>query len=329
MTGDTTRFAGIITSGVGGLYTVRTPDGREFRCRAKGAFRHSGLSPLVGDRAEISVPAELAAGGEVVSEPKEENPDAADTGCRLEAILPRKNALLRPAMANLDVLFFVIAAKDPDPSLRFIDKLLVILEYQKIEPVIVITKCDLDREKAEKLRIKYEKCGFTVFLTDSETYAGDARIAAYIGEWKGDVVAAFSGVSGAGKSTLMNRLFPSLTLETGEISEKIARGKHTTRAVALFPLSEISGGVIPGGYLADTPGFSMLDFERFDFFSLEELPYTFREFAPYLGTCRYTKCTHTKEDGCAVIAAVAEKVIPKSRHTSYVELFEILKNKSK
>ena len=154
----------------------------------------------------------------------------------------------------------------------------------------------------------------------------DAQIVDYLRRFDDDTIAAFCGASGVGKSTLMNRLFPHLDLETGEISEKIARGKHTTRAVHLFSLEHCSGGTYRG-YLADTPGFSMLDFVRFDFFSLEELPYTFREFVPQIGRCRYTKCTHTKEDGCAILAAVAEKQIPKSRHTSYLELYDALKDK--
>lgn len=316
MTGGELRVRGIVTSGVGGLYTVRDPQGREYRCRAKGAFRHSGLTPLVGDQTEISVPASAGESG-------------AESDCRLESILPRKNALLRPAMANLDVLFFVIAAKEPEPSLRFIDKLLAILEYQHIEPVLVITKCDLDPEKAEKLQLKYEKCGFTVFLTDSVSRAGDGAVLSYLCGLSEGATAAFSGVSGAGKSTLMNRLFPVLSLETGTLSEKIARGRHTTRVVELFPLSELTAGTeaVCRGYLADTPGFSMLDFERFDFFPCEELPHVFREFVPYLGACRYTKCTHRKEDGCRILAAVAAKEIPKSRHTSYLELYEVLKNR--
>ena len=241
-------------------------------------------------------------------------------------IYERRNALIRPAMANLDVMFVVAAAKDPDPSLRFLDKLLCILEYQEIEPVLIVTKADLDAHRAEQMRTKYEKCGFTVFVTDAETAGEDERIAAYLDSFGDQTIAAFCGASGVGKSTLMNRLFPHLDLETGEISEKIARGKHTTRAVHLFSLAHVSGGRYRG-YLADTPGFSMLDFVRFDFFSVEELPYTFREFVPQIGRCRYTKCTHTKEEGCAILSAVAEKQIPKSRHTSYLELYDALKDK--
>ncbi len=310
------EFNGKIVRGVGGLYTVRENNGQETDCRAKGTFRHDGMTPLVGDRVHVTVDDEM--------ENTQER--GAQTGAMITEIYERRNALIRPAMANLDVMFVVAAAKDPDPSLRFLDKLLCILEYQEIEPVLIVTKADLDAHRAEQMRTKYEKCGFTVIVTDAETASEDERVAAYMDRFGDDTIAAFCGASGVGKSTLMNRLFPHLDLETGEISEKIARGKHTTRAVHLFSLAHVSGGRYRG-YLADTPGFSMLDFVRFDFFSVEELPYTFREFVPQIGGCRYTKCTHTKEEGCAILSAVAEKQIPKSRHTSYLELYDALKDK--
>lgn len=310
------EFTGTVVRGIGGLYTVREDNGCETDCRAKGNFRHDGMTPLVGDRVRVTVDDEM------------DNTQArgAQTGAWLAEIYERRNALIRPAMANLDVMFVVAAAKDPDPSLRFLDKLLCILEYQEIEPVLIVTKADLEPHRAEQMRTKYEKCGFTVFVTDAETASEDERIAGYLARFDDTTIAAFCGASGVGKSTLMNRLFPHLDLETGEISEKIARGKHTTRAVHLFSLPQCSDGRFRG-YLADTPGFSMLDFVRFDFFSVEELPYTFREFVPQIGHCRYTKCTHTKEDGCAILDAVAQKQIPKSRHTSYLELYDALKDK--
>lgn len=310
------EFTGTIVRGIGGLYTVREDNGCETDCRAKGTFRHDGMTPLVGDRVRVTVDDEM--------ENRQER--GAQTGSLITEIFARRNALIRPAMANLDVMFVVAAAKDPDPSLRFLDKLLCILEFQEIEPVLVVTKADLDAHRAQQMRAKYEKCGYTVFVTDAENASEDADIAEYLARFDASTIAAFCGASGVGKSTLMNRLFPHLDLETGEISEKIARGKHTTRAVHLFSLPQCSDGRYRG-YLADTPGFSMLDFVRFDFFSLEELPYTFREFVPQIGHCRYTKCTHTKEEGCAILAAVAEKRIPKSRHTSYLEMYDALKDK--
>ncbi len=301
-----TQDVGRIVHGVGGLYRVRLESGEIVCAKARGVFRHEGMTPLVGDRVKIS--------------------DEGD-GIWITEILARQNALIRPAMANLDVMFVVCAARDPEPSLRFLDKLLCILEHAEIEPVFIVTKADLDGHRAAQLRTKYEKCGYTVFVTDEAARGEDDAIAAYMtAHFTSETVAAFCGASGVGKSTLLNRLFPYLSLETGDISEKIARGKHTTRAVSLFALEHISGGTYKG-YLADTPGFSMLDFVRFDFFSVEELPLTFREFVPYIGRCRYTKCTHTKEDGCAILAAVEEKKIPRSRHTSYLEMFDALKDK--
>ncbi len=298
---------GIIVHGVGGLYRIRMENtGNVIRAKARGAFRHEGMTPLVGDRVTVS---------------------SEEDGAWINDILERRNVLIRPAMANLDVMFVVCAARDPDPSLRFLDKMLCILEHTQIAPVLIVTKSDLDDHRAVQLRTKYEKCGFPVFITDETSRGEDDAIAAYMqAHFTDETIAAFCGASGVGKSTLLNRLFPFLTLETGDISEKIARGKHTTRAVSLFALDYISNGTYKG-YLADTPGFSMLDFVRFDFFSVEELPLTFREFVPYIGRCRYTKCTHTKEDGCAILAAVGEKQIPKSRHTSYLEMYDALKDK--
>lgn len=314
---------GLILHGVGGLYRVRLDDGTVIQCKARGAFRHEGTTPLVGDTVCVTQD-----GAEALGE---------DAGAWITEILPRRNILIRPAVANLDVMFVVCAAREPEPSLRFLDQMLCILESQNILPVLVVTKADLDMQRAAQLRVKYEKCGFTVFVTSQNTLTQDDAISTYIAERVRactDFKAAFCGASGVGKSSLMNRLFPSLTLETGDLSEKIARGKHTTRAVSLFPIAEIQGpererlhGAV--GYIADTPGFSLLDFARFDFFSLAELAYTFREFRPYIGHCRYSGCTHTKEEGCAILAAVGEKRIPKSRHTSYLCLYDALKEKER
>lgn len=309
---------GKIIKGVGGLYTVRLSSplaslsaGSLVKCRARGSFRREGLSPLAGDAVTVSH--------------QGSSDSSSDSGFAIESICERKNSLIRPPVANLDYLFITMAAASPSPILTTVDKLISIAEHNGIEPVVVVTKCELSPDFAEELREKYSRCGFISFSLSARENVGISPIDEFIKQNMNKKTAAFAGASGIGKSTLMNRLFPSLCLSTSEISRKIERGRHTTREVELFPLSD----ELDCGYIADTPGFSMLDFERFDFFDKEALPATFREFAPYIGSCRYTKCTHTKEDGCALLAAVERGDIPRSRHESYAELFDILKAKKK
>ena len=242
-------------------------------------------------------------------------------GATVEEILPRSSALIRPPMANLGVLFVTVAAADPAPDLLTLDKLISIAEHNAIEPVMVVTKTDRSAESASRLADIYRLAGYPVFPVDSLTGEGVDAVRQWINDRLGNRIAAFSGASGVGKSTLLNRLFPSLGLETGALSERIMRGKNTTRAVELYRVGD--------GFLADTPGFTMLDFDRFDFFDLDGLLPTFREFTPYVGQCRYRKCTHTKEDGCAILAAVSACKIAPSRHRSYVALYGVLKEKSR
>ena len=297
---------GRIVALLGGLYTVRVQDGedhREISCRARGIFRHSNTSPLVGDIVTLDV------------SDGEEN-------AIIDEICDRKNSLIRPPLANLDVVFVTMAAKSPAPMPDMTDKLTAILEHNDITPVIVIGKCELDRENAEVLRDTYVKAGYDVFVLSCVTGEGIDDIKNYVDTRLDGKIAAFAGASGVGKSTLMNKLFPDLVLDTGDVSRKTARGKHTTRAVNLFPIGE-------NAFLADTPGFSMLDFERFDFFDLEDLPLCFLEINDRIGECRYTKCTHRKEEGCAIVEAVKSGEIAKTRHESYVLLYDILKNKHK
>ena len=315
------KATGKIIKGVGGLYTVKLlsdcvlPAGEIIRCRARGAFRHEGITPLPGDTVTLLCPERLS-----------ESKDGKETaGFSITEINDRRNALIRPPVANLDFLFITMAAASPTPILTTVDKLIAIAEFNKIEPIIVITKSELDPEYAKKLLDLYSSCGFTCFALSAVENSGIEPIDLFIKENTNKKIAAFAGASGIGKSTLLNRLFPHLSLSTSEISKKIERGRHTTREVELFALSE----ELDCGYIADTPGFSMLDFERFDFFDKEDLPSTFREFSDYIGMCKYTKCTHTKEDGCAILAAKKEGRIPPSRHESYVELFDTLKLKKK
>ena len=200
------------------------------------------------------------------------------------------------------------------------DKLVAILEHNDIEPVIVIGKCELDRERSREIVEIYEKAGYRAFALSCETGEGVDEIREFISSRRG--VMAMAGASGVGKSTLLNKLFPTLKLSTGGVSRKTERGRHTTRAVTLYEVGE-------GAFFADTPGFSMIDFERFNFFELEDLPLAFKEINERIGECKYTKCTHLKEDGCAIVEAVKRGEISKSRHESYVSLYEILKNKHK
>ncbi|MBR2292797.1 MAG: ribosome small subunit-dependent GTPase A [Clostridia bacterium] len=305
---------GKITKGVGGLYSVRIlsdgplPEGSVISCRARGAFRHEGVTPLPGDTVTL-----LYEKGEKAA------------GLVIDGIEERKNALIRPPVSNLDILFITMACAAPTPILTTVDKLIAIAEFNHIEPVIVITKSELNPDYAKELHDLYSLCGFSCFSVSAVTGEGIDALDRFISETLVGKTAAFAGASGIGKSTLMNRLFPHLSLSTSDISRKIERGRHTTRQVELFPLSDD----IECGYIADTPGFSMLDFARFDFFDKEDLPTTMREFLPYIGKCRYTKCSHTKEEGCAILEAVRAGKIPPSRHASYTELYDVLKQKKK
>lgn len=303
---------GTVLKGVGGLYTVlldsEIDNEREISVRGRGAFRHEKIVLLPGDRVEL-----------------EKNQDGSFFCKR---ILERKNSLIRPPLANLDYIFVVIPCKKPMPSLEIIDKMIAIAEFNKIEPVIIISKSDLDEGFAEEMYRIYKNSGFDAFITSSYSNEGVSDIYEYIKKITTEKapICAFIGASGAGKSTLINALFPSLTLETGELSEKIERGKNTTRKSELFSLNSLMGKEF-NGYLADTPGFSLLDFERFDFFTLNDLFYTFRELKELENQCKYTKCSHTKEQGCVIIEKVKNGEIEKSRHQSYIALYEILKKK--
>lgn len=294
---------GRVMSGVGGLYEVRIPDGdgeRRVTCRGRGVLRRDDDKLLVGDACLV-----LEEDGEAV----------------IEKILPRKNSLIRPPLSNLDYLFIVTAASHPAPSTDVLDKLTAIAVHNGITPVMVVTKADIDGESATRLADTYRAVGFPVFILSPELDC--TELSRYVSECvSSGRTAAFAGASGVGKSTLLNRLFPHLSLATGDISKKISRGRHTTRSVQLFMTEE-------GGFFADTPGFSMLDFLRFDFFTLAELPENFPEFAAELSGCRYADCTHTGEVDCGVACAVREGRIPASRHESYKSLYKILRDKER
>ena len=243
----------------------------------------------------------------------------------IDSISTRKNCLIRPPMSNIDVMFITFAATKPEPSLLNIDKMCAICEHNSIQPVIVVTKNDIDRQKADEYCEIYKKAGYAAFSLSSISGEGTEEFVKYTNELLPGKCAAFAGASGVGKSTCMNLLFPDLSLKTSDISHKIERGKHTTRHVELFSVN-VGGGT---ALLADTPGFGLIDFVRFDFLELENLAACFTEFYDYIGECRYTKCTHKKEEGCKIVDAVKSGLIPKSRHESYCAIFDEFKSKSK
>ena len=318
---------GRIIKMTGGLYTVRLDGnctdspltGQTVECRARGNFRHEQQTPLVGDLVVVQYDDTSFAvtDGQAI-------PSADRTGLVIDDILPRKNSLIRPPLANVEVMLVVIAAASPDPDIPTVDKLLSILEFNNIEPIIVVGKCELSPKRAGKIAALYEKVGYTAFTLSCYTGEGVKEFSRFAQTALAGKITAVAGASGAGKSTLLNTVFEGLDLTTGELSEKIGRGKNTTRHTELFDLPGTEGG-----YIADTAGFSLLDFERFDFFELEDLAHTFREFVPYLGKCRYTDCTHVSDEECAILEAVAKKEISPIRHASYRELYGTLKDKKK
>jgi ribosome biogenesis GTPase len=304
---------GKIVKGLGGLYETRVvSEGRVERLvsRAKGILRRDEDKLLVGDNVTVSID-ESIEGGIVISEVEE-----------------RKNSLIRPPLANLDYIFIVFAAKKPTPVIETVDKLISIAEHNKIVPVVVITKSDVGADAAEEYAAIYRQVGIDTFITSSNSGEGVPALSEYIkANVRDGKTSAFAGASGVGKSTLMNALFPHLRLATSEISKKIERGRHTTRHVEIFDIEESD----TTGFLADTPGFSLIDFARFDFYELDELLPTFRELLPYVGKCRYADCAHVGEtkDECAVAKAAEEGRIPLTRLESYRSIYRTLKAKKK
>ncbi len=293
----------LVVSSVGGLFELLLPDGSRARCRARGNLKRGESRVLVGDR----VRAEKERGEYVIS-----------------AVLPRENALIRPPLANLHHVLVALAVADPEPILETTDKLLAILEHEGIGATVVLTKTDLDPAAAEGLAAIYRTAGYSVFFTSSARGEGLDALREHLSvEMAGGRIAAFAGASGVGKSSLINALFPGFSLGVGAISEKIGRGKNTTRHVELYPVF----GDADRGFLADTPGFSMLDFLRFDFMEAEDLAEAFREFAPFLGKCRYTDCAHVKEEECALREALARGEIAPSRYETYCSLYTLLREK--
>lgn len=280
---------GIIIKALSGFYYVRTADGT-LECQARGRFRLDGTSPLVGDRVKCSV-------------------DAAGRG-RIDSVEPRRNFFIRPAVANIDALVFVAANTNPITDPFLIDRVSVIAADSNCELILCVNKTDID--PADSLARIYRQAGFPVVCTSAETGEG---IEALRGQLKGKIC-AFTGNSGVGKSSIMNALLPGLNIRVGEVSDKLGRGRHTTRHVELFALGEDT-------YAADTPGFASFDLEMMNIIPKEKLQYDFLEFEPYLGKCRFTDCAHLKEPGCAVTEAVQAGAIAPGRYRSYQRLYEL------
>ena len=283
----TQKTNGRIVRSLSGFYDVRTPLGL-ITCRARGILRKEGHSPLTGDMVEISV--EKGRG-------------------MVEKILPRKNHFIRPAVANVDALVVFAANVNPVTEPFLIDRVAAIAGDQNVPVYLCVNKCDLD--PAQDLVRIYRHAGFPVIRTSAETGEGVAELRALL-EGK---LTAFTGNSGVGKSSILNRLSPELHLETGEVSEKLGRGRHTTRHVELYQLSENT-------YVADTPGFSSFDTDQMELILKENLQYAFPDFGRFLGKCRFDDCSHRKEPDCAVRSAVEAGEIEKSRYESYLKLYE-------
>lgn len=280
---------GVILKALSGFYYVDTGSGTPTACRARGKFRHKRITPLVGDRVSITL---LEDGSGMVDE-----------------IHPRTNEFIRPAVANIDQLVMIVSGAIPVTDPFLIDRMISIAEGRGCEPVVCINKCDLD--PGQELFDIYTAAGFQTLRVSARTGQGLEELQTVIA----GKVSAFTGNSGVGKSSLLNTLQPNFGLEVGEVSERLGRGRHTTRHVELFRLDN-------GAIVADTPGFSSFDVERMELRRKEDLELTFREFKPYLGECRFVGCAHVKEKGCAVRAAVKAGEIQPTRHASYVRLYE-------
>ncbi len=295
---------GRIIKGLGGLYDILADNGSVIQCRARGVFRHKDMTPTVGDFVSVR----LESDGEFI-----------------DSIDERKNTLIRPPLSNVDIMFITFAATKPEPSLLNIDKMCAICEHNSITPVIVVTKSDIDQSKADEYKDLYSKVGYAAFSVSSVSGDGTKELIEYAQATLPGKCAAFAGASGVGKSTCINILFPDLDLKTSAISRKIERGKHTTRHVELFSVQVGDGSSL----LADTPGFGLIDFVHFDFFELDNLAACFSEFYDYIGQCKYTKCTHKKEEGCKIVEAVKRGDISRSRHESYCAIYDEFKSKKR
>ena len=291
-------MTGKIIKGISGFYYVYVEGAGLYECKAKGAFRKQKIKPLVGDNVEIAVI------------------DEANKLGNVEKILPRKNELIRPAVSNIDMALVIFASAKPDPNFNLLDRFLCMMEYQKVPVTICFNKIDLvDQEKLKEYSGIYEPAGYNVIFTCTKTKEGHGSIRSLL-EGKTTTVA---GPSGVGKSSIINCLQSDITMETGTISEKIERGKHTTRHSEIIPVSHDT-------YIMDTPGFSSMDVPGFE---KENLWTCYPEFVRYEPYCRFIGCSHINEPDCGVKAAVEDGEISPVRYENYKLLYEELKNRHK
>ncbi|MBE5967415.1 MAG: ribosome small subunit-dependent GTPase A [Lachnospiraceae bacterium] len=290
---------GKIIKGIAGFYYVHTPEKDvTYECKAKGIFRKKNVKPLVGDDVEIST---------------EDQPEGKGI---IHDILPRKNELIRPAVANVDQALVLFAAAEPDPNLNLLDRFLVMMQKQGVKTIICFNKKDIvSNKEISMLRDTYQSCGYEVFTTSVRNQDGISDVYQYI-QGKTTVLA---GPSGVGKSSLINEFAPEARMETGIVSDKIKRGKHTTRHSELIYVERDT-------FLCDTPGFSSLYINEIETDELKDYYIEFREYEDY---CRFIGCRHLNEPGCAVKEAVKEKKISELRYRNYVLLYEELKNQKR
>ncbi len=280
------KLTGRIVRSLSGFYDVQTPKGL-ITCRGRGSLRRSA-SPLTGDLVEITAEGKKG---------------------MVEKVLPRKNAFVRPAVANIELLVIFAANVNPVTEPFLIDRVAAIAGDKEVSVALCVNKCDLD-PAIDLMRI-YSRAGFPVILASAETGQGVEALKDLI---RGKVV-AFTGNSGVGKSSMLNALCPALSLPVGEVSEKLGRGRHTTRHVELYDLGD-------GTFVADTPGFSSFDTDQMEVLLKENLQYAFPDFAPYLGACQFHDCTHRKEPGCSLRSAVEGGDVEPTRYDSYLRLYE-------